>query len=432
MSLLSAMNSAVSGMNGQAYKISEIASNLANGSSVGHKRGEVGFVPMVTGSNGAGVFYQKTQDMSQGLVEPTQSNLDLSISGDGFFPVADLPNIASPNQQFSFARAGNFYRDANGYLRLPSGQYLLGKTTDQAGNITTGFAGTLTEMQAINVSSVQPFSRMSTGINIISTLPSSDPVGSSSQPYKNTISIIDSQGNKHFLEIDWTKTAVTATTQTWTCSVNVLNNNALEVREGNSTGTMPYSINVVFDTNGNPLSFNGSATAPDIFIKWNPAVTGSNLADQTISLNLGTVGQNNGVACKGAEFADTQSGGDGVETGSYTNVTIDERGLMRANFSNGQSIAIFQLFLAKFNNPAALQLLYGNSYTQSPASGQYQLHTPQQGGNGKLVSYSLETSNADSAIEFTNMIGASMAFGMNAKAIQTADELLSVLQNIKR
>lgn len=66
-----------------------------------------------------------------GALQTTSRTLDLAISGDGFFQVADSADeskLGFSNTQYT--RAGNFYMDANGYLVNSDGKYLVGYDAD--------------------------------------------------------------------------------------------------------------------------------------------------------------------------------------------------------------------------------------------------------------------------------------------------------------
>ena len=62
---------------------------------------------------------------SGGSLQATGNTLDLAISGDGFFQVAD-GNDGNLEEDRLYTRAGNFYMDSEGYLVNSDGRYLVG------------------------------------------------------------------------------------------------------------------------------------------------------------------------------------------------------------------------------------------------------------------------------------------------------------------
>lgn len=80
--------------------------------------------------------------------------------------------------------------------------------------------------------------------------------------------------------------------------------------------------------------------------------------------------------------------------------------------------------LADFVNPAGLQPIGQNLYTESAASGSPQAGTPGLNGLGTLSQGFLESSNVNVVQELVDMIETQRAYEMNSKAISTADSML--------
>jgi flagellar basal-body rod protein FlgG len=86
--------------------------------------------------------------------------------------------------------------------------------------------------------------------------------------------------------------------------------------------------------------------------------------------------------------------------------------------------------LANFVNPAGLEPMGENLYTQTAASGSPQQGTPGINGLGTLQQGSLETSNVNVVEELVNMIEVQRAYEMNSKAISATSNMLQyVTQN---
>lgn len=88
--------------------------------------------------------------------------------------------------------------------------------------------------------------------------------------------------------------------------------------------------------------------------------------------------------------------------------------------------------LATFANPAGLTRIGQNLFTAGGASGDAKVGNPGENGAGTLQSGFLEGSNVSVVDEMVNMISAQRAYELNSKAIQTADEMLSVISQLKR
>lgn len=91
-----------------------------------------------------------------------------------------------------------------------------------------------------------------------------------------------------------------------------------------------------------------------------------------------------------------------------------------------------QIELARFVNPAGLEALGRNLLVATGASGDPQTDIPGQNGLGRLDQGYLEMSNVEVVDEMVNMIIAQRAYEMNSKAIQTADDMSSIANNLKR
>lgn len=92
----------------------------------------------------------------------------------------------------------------------------------------------------------------------------------------------------------------------------------------------------------------------------------------------------------------------------------------------------FRVQLARFPNPAGLRSAGGNIYEETPASGTAELGNPAENGFGSFLQGFLETSNVSVIEEMVNMIQAQRAYEVNSKSIQTSDEMLGLIAQLKR
>jgi flagellar basal-body rod protein FlgG len=100
----------------------------------------------------------------------------------------------------------------------------------------------------------------------------------------------------------------------------------------------------------------------------------------------------------------------------------------------GESIPseIGTIELARFINPAGLISMGKNLFIPSEASGNEVIGTPGEDGMGTLAQGFLEMSNVSVVDEMVNMITAQRAYESNSKAIQAADDMLQLANNVKR
>ena len=88
--------------------------------------------------------------------------------------------------------------------------------------------------------------------------------------------------------------------------------------------------------------------------------------------------------------------------------------------------------LTMFPNPAGLTRMGQNLYRAGGGSGAPINVTPGEQGSGTVSQYFLEGSNVQIVEEMVRMIIAQRAYEINSKAIQTADDMLGILNNLKR
>lgn len=88
--------------------------------------------------------------------------------------------------------------------------------------------------------------------------------------------------------------------------------------------------------------------------------------------------------------------------------------------------------LAVFPNQAGLMRIGQNLFQAGNGSGAASLQTPGQNGSGQLTQNVTEGSNVQIVEEMVRMITAQRAYEINSKAIQTSDDMLGILNNLKR
>ena len=123
------------------------------------------------------------------------------------------------------------------------------------------------------------------------------------------------------------------------------------------------------------------------------------------------------------------------------NITVDSNAIDVTINSTGEVLVKLQgsvtptnagqIQLASFPNDAGLEAMGSNLYQESPASGAATAGTPGAAGYGTLLQGFLETSNVNAVAEVSELISAQRAYEMNSKVIQTSDQMMSTLNQIK-
>ena len=97
-----------------------------------------------------------------------------------------------------------------------------------------------------------------------------------------------------------------------------------------------------------------------------------------------------------------------------------------------EASALYESLLKKNINTTHISILLGNLYIQTEASGEVEAGQPGQNGFGVIQQGYLEMSNVNVVEEMVNMIIAQRAYEVNSKSIQTSDDMLSRVNQLKR
>ena len=113
-----------------------------------------------------------------------------------------------------------------------------------------------------------------------------------------------------------------------------------------------------------------------------------------------------------------------------TQISIAGNGEITLNGASGAQN--FRVQLARFANPAGLEPMGRNLYRETSASGSAETGNPGESGFGSLQQEYLEMSNVKVVEEMVNMIVAQRAYEVNSKAVQSADEMMQMSNNLRR
>ena len=391
---------ALSGINAANSDLNTTANNIANVDTVGFKESRAEFSSLFAQTQqgvsqtaiGNGVATSEiAQQFSQGNINSTSNNLDLALSGNGFF-------IVSNNGSLAYTRNGSFQVNSNGYLVTASGDRVQGYAPLSNGGFNTGG---LSDLQ-LTTSEVAP--QATTTANVTLNLPSNAtaPTTTTFNPtdptsYNNTTSltVYDSLGAAHTAQLYFVKGAAA---NSWTAHLYI---------DGNPAGT-PQTLT---------YSSAGTLTTPangQVNFGTYPPSTGA--SPMNLTFNFGSSTQ------YGDSFGVNSISQNGYTTGNLTGVSISQSGVVQANFTNGQSKTLGQVALANFENPQGLAQTGNTQWQETFASGAAVHGVAGGSGFGTIQSGALEQSNVNLTAQLVNMITASRDFQANTQVITTANQ----------
>ncbi len=414
--------SALSGINAAAQDLRVIGNNIANASTVGFKSARAEFADVYAATDGgsanaigAGVRLSGvSQQFGQGNIEFTDNKLDLAVNGRGFFVLDD-------NGSRLYTRAGSFQVDRDGYVVNAAADKLVVNNADESGAIS-GAVGPL----RLDRSNIIPkaTTRVDVGLNLDSsqkppsTLPF-NPEVPASFTHSTSLTVYDSLGAPHLATMYYIKDVEP---NTWATHLFIDGKNA-------KGGTAPpFSGDTLkFNGSGGLESINGAASPPGELTYTN-LDTGSGSAPIDLILNLQSTTPTTQFGTKFSVSALTQNG---YTSGRLSGIDIDDTGIIRARYSNGQTRTLGQVTLADFSNPQGLRQTGNSNWAESFSSGVPLVGTPGSGSLGQLQSGALEGSNVDLTGQLVNMIRAQRNFQANAQVITTADTVTQTIINIR-
>lgn len=419
MSLTGAMNAAVSAMQAQSTALSIISNNLANVSTTGYKASSASFSSLLTSSGSAssssgGVTVAKSQNiLASGTLVESSVSTNIAVDGDGFFAVT-----SGDGSQVYYTRNGAFtVDDDTGYL-TNNGYSLLGWPTDADGNVVGGTTGT--NLEVIDTSTLTGYAAATTTATLSGSLPAD-----ATSSYNSELTLYDSLGTSYTLDVTWTKS--TTADNTWSMSFGTLTDG-----DGNtvSGATVTGSSTITFNSDG-------TLASPETTTLAISGLT-DGASDMSVTLDLGTAGASDGLSQYTPDDSSTSTTVDiaceanGCAYGTMSGVTIDEDGTVSANYSNGESVAIYKIPLATFSNSNGLTELSNSVYSASSTSSGATYHFADSDGVGAIKSSELEESTTDTNTEFSSMIAAQQAYSSASQVISTAKDMFDSLLSAVR
>jgi flagellar hook protein FlgE len=375
-----------------------------------------------------------SQNFNAGSIQTSSKPLDMAIvGGDGFF------RTTSESGEIAFTRNGQFNADKEGFIVNAGGSRLTGFAVDATGGISGGAPKALVIPTA--AIAPNPTSAVTAQFNIDSrsavinaTATPFNANNSSSYNYSNSLTVFDSLGNSHEISTFFVKTD--SATSAWNVYVTAdgypLNS------DGEINSTLPPTAppaNAASEVSAT-LLFNNNGTLN--------SVTQDNTVSPTSTFNITGLNFNNGAAplTTAISIAGTTQFGttndvkalsqNGFTSGQLTSFAIGVDGKIQGKYSNEQTKLLGQVVVSSFANPNGLVSKGGNSWAQSPTSGQPLTVVPGAGTkSGSISSGSLEGSNVDLTTELVNLVIAQRTYQANAQTVKTQDQVLQTLINIR-
>jgi flagellar hook protein FlgE len=416
--MMRSLYAGVSGLRNHQTRLDVIGNNIANVNTVAFKASRVtfkeAFTQLLQGASrppgdlgginpiqiGSGMNIGSIDQLfSQGTLEATGQMTDMAIQGDSFF-------VVSNGQRKFYTRAGNFQLDADGRLIAPNNGYVVQGILAQ----TDGTFSSTSQVSDIKLPIGQKTAARATSqIGITGNLDLNADVGDT---HAMGVTVYDSAGSPHLLEITFTNTA----TGEWDWEVVC------------DTATFAGGTGqVTFNADGSLAAFTYPGGGASL------TVTPGNGGDAfDVEFNAGTVGDIDGLAGFANPSNAVVVSQDGYRSGDLESIAVDANGVITGFFSNGVSRALAQIALADFNNPSGLLRAGDNMFAESANSGIAVLGFAGTSSTSTITPGALENSNVDLSQEFTNMIVTQRGFQANARVITTSDEMLSELVNLKR
>ncbi|MGK7345378.1 MAG: flagellar hook protein FlgE [Candidatus Nitrospinota bacterium M3_3B_026] len=399
--MIEGMGAALSGLRAYINRTRATANNVANVNTPGFKASRVNLASM---GEGRGVMTVSTQKSgAQGALIGGGGALDMAVAGAGYF------KMRTPSGGQAYTRSGAFHLDSGGKLVDSGGNFVQGykMTTDSAGNtVRAGAAGDIELGNAAGGPKETGSFRM--GLNLDSRAAPGD-------TFTASFNVYNAEGEAAAVAYTFTKQAGA---------------NAWDFQAAGPQGTTvsgPAAAGTItFDGQGNmtsPASDLAGAIsgfpsgAADLAVTWDIA-DGSGAPHGDIT----------GYASKSAVTSITQ---DGHGAGTLAGFSVDSAGVVSGLFSNGATRPLYQLELSDFNNPGGLSALGAGLYGETAQSGQPITGGAGAGGFGVIHGGALEASNVDIAEQMVNLIQNKTGFSAQVKTIQTADEMLGSILDIK-
>jgi flagellar hook protein FlgE len=321
---------------------------------------------------------------AQGEISETGNDTDVAIDGNGFFILRD-------GEDTYYTRAGQFEVDDDGYL--------VGRVNQAR---VAGFEDG--ELVDINVSILGNNRPQATSEILLTNNLSTN----GTEHEITDVEIFDALGGSHLIDLKFTNDA-----GLW--RVEVTDDEENVIASGGE---------IQFQTDGSP---------EEGFNRFSFQFEPDNIPASEIILNFGEPGSFTGAT----SFATGESSDlavesqDGYASGSLISMGFDRDGTLTVEYSNGKDSESTQIALAWFDDLQALRQIGGGLFLASDELEPI-IDTPTQGVMGEIVEKSLELSNVDLTLEFTDLIIMQRGFQGSSQVLTTSNEMIQQLLDMGR
>jgi len=403
--MISSIYTALSGMLGYQRGLNVISNNVSNMNTPGFRGSSVSFNDVFIGNpqsdasnrqlagqqnlGGAGLDASRTVlDLRAGETQQTGRDLDLLLSGDGYFVVQD--------------EAGNTRYTRNGNFDIVDGQLVMQNQKIKV--MTRNASGQLVPLNVATLELGQP--KSTTEVAFSGSLAPGNTTNPSPTPTEKVldpVTVFDSAGGQHNLRVvftlDTTDPVPPGASVNWKITVQ-------EGTEQLATGNLPFNGSVVFGSSSLTLNLAlKDAAAADISFNFD-AVNGLDIGDS----NVQVLKQ------------------DGFAPGTVSTQTFDEKGLLKLTYSNGQTANGPKLVLAQIRDDGGLVMI-GNSLLAY--EGTQPIVLREAGDDLKVQSQALERSNVDLTTEFSELILMQRGYQASSQVVSTANDMMQELLQMK-
>lgn len=418
----------LSGLKASQVDMASISHNLANVGTTGFKKSRAEFADVIasnlavapTQMVGSGTVVKgNRQQFGEGNLVQSSSSLDIAIAGDGFFALKPDPN----KQGLAFTRNGSLRVDANQFVTDAQGARLQAYPVDGNGNVIATTRESLTDL-VLNETSGKPkgTDKVTLGMNMNarSVKPETTPFSRfDSSSYNEAVSttVYDGAGNPMTMTTYMVRTTAPSTdaanlSSTWQ-AYSFVGDQAMTV----GTDKTP-SVEFTFNNAGNL-----TAAVQQSFNSFMPP---SGVAQQQIELTIPAT-----TVSTTKPFKVAQQLQDGVEVGRLQGVTINEKGIVTASYSNGDTKPLGQVAIVNFSNASGLRQMGNSNWQATGLSGDPTYASSGENGAGSLMSGMIEGSNVDITEELVGLIAAQRNFQANSKALDTSNQITRSILDLR-
>jgi len=450
MALYGAFAAPSLGMLTQSSAFGTISQNITNMNTGGFKAANTRFTTVLastfdSNSDIGGVrAVRKNYIGTQGRIISSTNNLDIAINGSGMFALNE--KVDGSGKEY-FTRDGGFQLTKNGtdtvtvigildeqehtythevdkaYLTDKNGYYVQGWTPD-----ATGAFATTSETAAIRLdqNAFNSEAAATTTASLAINLPANV---AADQTKITKASVFDSNGEQRSFELVWTRGAVA---NQWTMHVRSDADSDPDTTVTSSSTSPNLSSPQTFNFSNTGGLVPGSEVSMSVNYATDP--------DLSFTLNV------EDVTSIGNQFLYFDFQKDGRGPGTLKDFSFDAEGQIVGQFTNGTERALYKMPLATFVNPDGLEVIQGNIFAESPASGSVilrQVRDPAvtvdttSGNNQERFEFAFfipkanELANTNLQNEFTHMIMTQQAYNSAATLFSTVNEMTQTAANLK-